>query len=923
MFKRSRLNVAALLTVYGLVGTAEAQTAQRVEITGSSIKRIDTETALPVTVITRDQIEKSGAVSVEDLLRRVSANGAGVSDSVQGAGFATSNANLRGLGVSSTLVLLNGRRLANHPFGSVGSTVGVDLNSIPFAALDRIEVLRDGASAVYGSDAVGGVINFITRRDYAGGELTLRAGVPQKRIGGDETGASIAFGKGDINRDNYNLLVTANIQDNKRLKAVDQKLYMRGEQEVPDFFPPTSGRAFPGRLVDYGLTPGAYVSDGSFSDPNLSGCDPTFTATQIRSTMTPSGSPIKRCRFIYAAAVDNLPEQTKADIFARFSYNLGAETQVYAEASYARNHSIGRVAPVPIDSSAGHVDQATGEYPHFAMPVSSKYFPTALLSKLGYTAPFDTIPSMPGMTEIAMRAVPVGNRIDDNTNEQKRAVVGLKGLLSHWEYETGLTYSRAGGDLGYRGYIVEPKFIAALATGKINPFGPMDQTGTDLLNSTLLEGQMRKSSSTIVAADGKASRDLMKLGGGTMAVAVGFDLRRESATDTPVNSDYALGLPIGGGGTVPATVASRNVAAAFAELNLPFAKGWEASLAGRYDHYSDFGSTFNPRGSLRWQPDRSILLRSSIGTGFRAPTLWDVHAPPSITNTANSLVDPDCPKTVDPGDARCNTQFNVRNSSSASLKPEKSRQFSLGAVWEPVKSLSATVDFWSITKTDQIGQVGGDAIFTDPTLYAAYKSRIRRSADGFVSYIETPVENLGGLKTSGVDLSLRASYPSALGLLILEGDGTYIDTWKQQSGKSQPYVSYVNTAGDGAGVQPVPQWQHTLAFELQTASFGVRLENVFVKGWTESKGLVDANVCAFSDDAGCAEHKVKDSSRWNLSGSYSGIKNLTLRLGVRNLFDKLPPYTAVSSYGSHPAGWASSFVDPRGRFFYGTATYRF
>ena len=120
MFKRSRLNVAALLAVCGLVGTAEAQTAQRVEITGSSIKRIDTETALPVTVITRDQIEKSGAVSVEDLLRRVSANGAGVSDSVQGAGFATSNANLRGLGVSSTLVLLNGRRLANHPFGSVG-----------------------------------------------------------------------------------------------------------------------------------------------------------------------------------------------------------------------------------------------------------------------------------------------------------------------------------------------------------------------------------------------------------------------------------------------------------------------------------------------------------------------------------------------------------------------------------------------------------------------------------------------------------------------------------------------------------------------------------------------------------------------------------------------------------------------------------
>ena len=158
----------------------QSQTLERIEITGSSIRRVDAETALPVTVITRADIEKSGAVGVEELMHRISAAGAMFSDSTQGAGYATSNVNLRGLGANSTLVLLNGRRLANHPFGSIGGAVAVDLNGIPFAAIERIEVLRDGASAIYGSDAVGGVVNFITRKDYRGASISVRYGNTQK-----------------------------------------------------------------------------------------------------------------------------------------------------------------------------------------------------------------------------------------------------------------------------------------------------------------------------------------------------------------------------------------------------------------------------------------------------------------------------------------------------------------------------------------------------------------------------------------------------------------------------------------------------------------------------------------------------------------------------------------------------------------------
>lgn len=916
MFQRTRLCTAVLLAIGTLPALAQEAPVQRVEITGSSIKRVDSETALPVTVISREQIEKSGAVTVQELLARVSASGAMFSDTTQGVGYGQATANLRGLGANSTLVLLNGRRLANFAFGNAGGAAAVDLNSIPFAALERVEVLRDGASAVYGSDAVGGVINFITRRNYRGGELSVRYGDTEAGVGGTESGVNLAFGFGDPAEDRFNLLLTANLQKQTRIKAIDQQWYMRGLSEIPGSAPPTSGRGFPGRFWDEfdTISPGAYAGELT-NDPNIAACDPQFNVIQEFTNddgtpyLTPGGQQAKACRFIYAAALDNLPDKESGDIFARVSYNLSDDTELYAEASYARSHHVGRIAPVPISNDAGKVNPETGEYPHFAMPVTSPYFPRELLEALGYDVP-DT-----GTVDIMMRSVPVGNRVNDNTNEQTRVVAGVRGVAMGWDYDAGLNWSQASGSLEYRGYVHEGRFIEALATGGINPFGPMDEAGNALLRTTLMEGPMRESTSTVTAIDAKATRELTTLAGGPMALALGVDFRREEADDRPVNDDYRLGLHIGGEGTVPVTQASRNVYAVFSELVMPFAKGLEATLAARYDRYSDFGNTFNPRGSIRWQPNKQIALRASAGTGFRAPTLWDVNAPPAFTNTANSLVDPDCPFA---NSARCETQFTVRNSSDPSLKPEKSRQWAVGLVTDPLPWLNATLDYWQIEKKDQIGQVSGDAIMSDPALYERYNSRIVRGSDGFITYIDQPVENLGGLRTAGVDMSLRTRWNVAgMGRFGVEFDGTFLTQWEQQTGKDQPYVDYLGTAGDGGGVQPVPEYQYTLAGDWQWGNFGMRLENVFVKGWTESAGLVDANVGVL------VEHKVKDSNRFNLQMRYTGFDHLTLRLGVRNLFDEEPPFTAVSSYGSHAAGFAGSFTDPRGRFYYASATYKF
>ncbi len=913
MFKASRLGRAAALvcSAAALSGLVQAQESlERVTVTGSSIKRLESETALPVTVISREQIEKSGASNVEDILRRVTASSAMLSDATQGAGYATSNANMRGLGANSTLILLNGRRLAGHPFGSIGGSAAVDLNSIPFAAIERIEVLRDGASAVYGTDAVGGVINFITRKDYSRGELTLRYGAPEESIGGGEKGASLAFGMGDLGKDGYNLLLTANFKDQQRVKAIDQGLYLRHATEVPGSFPPTSFRGFPGAIFtgDYLVTPGLYAGAGSQFAP----CDPALTVVSNTGD-SPSGQPARYCRAIYAAMLDNLPDSEKTDVYARGTFALGGGHQLFVEGSIARNATIGRVAPTPLDSGAAKVNP-DGTYPPFALPVTSRYFPQALLSSMGFTAA-DWDPDGDGFAEIVTRSLDMGNRVSDNTNEQYRFVVGGSGQFGGWDYDMGLNLSQARGKLVYDGYLLQAPYLAALASGNINPFGPNDAAGLALLDAASLRGEVRRSKGTTIAYDGKISRELGQMGGGAMALALGVDLRKEKAEDRPTNASYSAGLHVGGEGSVPTTVASRNIYALFGELALPFSKELEATLAARYDRYSDFGGSFNPMARLRYQPSKQLLLRASAGTGFRAPTLWDVNSPVANTNTADAQQDWDCPAGQE-NNPRCLTQFNVQLSSDPNLKPEKSRQFSFGAVFEPSRNFTVALDYWNIEKRDTIGVISGDTLMGDEALYRKYINRVKRSPDGLLSYIETPVENLGKLETSGIDLDMRGGFSYDGGTRVgLSYSGTYVLKYKTQSGKDEPMIDYVGQAT--GGIAPVPAWQHTFGIDWSRGDLSVALEHVFTNGWTESAAQVNANLGVD------APYRVKDTSRWNLAVTYKGFKNLTLRVGARNLLDDAAPFTASSSYGSHAAGFAGSFADPRGRFWYASASYQF
>ena len=353
--------------------------------------------------------------------------------------------------------------------------------------------------------------------------------------------------------------------------------------------------------------------------------------------------------------------------------------------------------------------------------------------------------------------------------------------------------------------------------------------------------------------------------------------------------------------------------AVFAEVVLPVSKELEVSGAVRWDHYSDVGSKGSPQVRVRYSPSRELLLRASAGKGFRAPSLWDLHSPPAFGNSANSLTDPGCPADLlADGDARCvDTQLNVRNVASANLKPETSTQWSAGILLEPVQGASLGLDYWRIEKKDAIGSVTADAILANPddlTLYNQYIGRFRRSTLGVTLYVDQPLENLGGLKTAGWDIDAKVRFTPAFAKVSLSFVGTYLTEWKSQAGKQFNYVTYLGNSFNGGNAYP--RWTHVTSMDVERGPWLGTIEQTYTAGWTE----------AFQ--AG-GTHHVPGVSRINLAAKYSGIRHLAVKVGVRNVLDHLPPYTDVSSNGSHAAGWANAVADPRGRFWYTTLTYSF
>jgi iron complex outermembrane recepter protein len=885
-FARHALAHAALLCLIALPAQAQEQKLERVEITGSSIKRVDAETALPVQTIRRDEIAKSGVTTAAELLKNISAatanlgDGASITDNTGGQrGF--NGANLRGIGVSSTLVLLNGRRLAN--FASPGDAAGVDLNSIPAGAIQRVEVLKDGASAIYGTDAIGGVINFITRQDYTGLDLTGYASATQEGGAGKKT-FTVSGGMGDISRDGYNIFATLDVQRLDALRSTQREFIQERPlvETVPYYL---SSRPFPGniRLSGTAATRNAQLAAINAAGYLFNGKPYTQRTVNLfapacnppASVYAPTQIGAEACGYDYMADTEIYPKADKTSFLTRGVVDVGGGHQLFAELLLARAETTYVLSPNPTTLSGVTWDAV------------NRFLPKPVTDSRTF--------------EVRFRATELGNRSSEVTSDANRLVIGAKGtLFGDWDYSTGVSYAQNKvADRYVNGYFKFNELLAAVRAGQINPFGASPAAGSALIQSLRIDDVARRSEGTTAALDFKVTGTLAQLDGGDLGVAVGAELRRETQKFTP--SALLVSNNIGGdrdgSGTAPpiaATSNGRNIASAYAELNAPVTKELEIQAALRGDHYQGVGRSFNPKLGLRYQPSKQLVLRGSAGTGFRAPSFSELYRPAAYGTSPAFLYD----EVYDAFD-----QYPTEKLANPNLKPEKSKQFSAGVVFEPVKDSLLSVDYWRIEKTNVISDLSGKIILENPTRYASY---IKRDPIDDYPTLVLKKENQGGLKTSGVDLEARwRSGASDMGRVGVNFSGTYVIEYKRQFGKAE---GFLENAGRFLQDQVIQRWRHRVSADWDMGPVSLTLGNSFFSSHTDDSYLPDT-----------APRKVKAYSTWDLSGSYRLNKQFSVRAGVQNLLDTDPPFSNQSYY--FLSTFDPTYTDPRGRNFFVSFSY--
>ena len=905
MLKRTKLCTSLMIAFGSGIAAAPAvaqQTLERVEITGSSIKRIDAETALPVTIIKREQIDKSGASNVQELIDRVSSNNGGgrsLGESIgETSATGQTGASLRGLGRERTLVLLNGRRLAAYPF----SGLGTDLNAIPLAAIERIEILRDGASAIYGSDAIGGVINFITRRDLQGGEINAGFEAPTMK-GGNVKSASVAFGYGDLGKDRFNLLGTVNFQHYDVVKAADRSYAKTGNR--PDIgVVKTSGNTFPANTRE--------VGGMKLFVPGVSGFPDCHPPDSFNDGSTPN------CRYDYSSKIDLIPESDRVGALARGSFQLNSDNQLFVEGLYSQNKIKFGSSQTPSVTTG----KPSYRYPGVsaALPAGGRFYPIAAVDAVD--------PGYRGDLRISWRIVDGGQRKDEVTNEATRVLFGSEGNVLGWDYKTAIGYAEGKAkDTYIGGYFSDAKLRVALATGDLNPFGPNDATGLALLAGAAINGDIRNSKTSDTSIDAKISRDLFAMPAGPLSIALGAEGHKNKYLDG--FSDLAAsGDIVGGSGTAGKVEAKRDTTAVYAEVNIPVIQGLEVQGALRYDHYgsasgssrdgsftSPKASAVSPKVGLRWQAAKEVLVRASYGQGFRAPALDNLYAPSSFTNTGGNFSDPfynsitGC--TAVPNTDFCNTQLTVQNNSNPNLKPEKSKQFSLGLVFEPVNDLSVGIDYFDIKITNGITALTGDIILNDwfnkqtgpTTSTSPYADRlIIDPVTGYISYVRASLENVGKAEVAGFDLSARYRFRGELGNFTPGWEATYLT---KSTTSNVVTNDQINNLGKYAVGGPTIRFKQVWTLDYDRGPWKAGIRYYYQNGYEDADGV--SRVAAYR--------------LFDVQGQWTGFKNLSITVGVRNLLNRAPPATVQQDY--FQVGFDPTYADQKGRTLYVRGAYKF
>ena len=962
------VNLSLLLLLPGLAAAqdttapAPAPTAERVldriSVTGTRIKKAEVESQVPVQVLSRDDIDRSGLTSLGDLVQELTGAGSalntkfnssgnfGFSPNGDGVGAGSSQVDLRHLGPKRVLVLVDGIRWVNESSAS-GVGAATDLNTIPLAIVERIEILQDGASSLYGSDAIAGVVNIITRRNFDGAQITAQFGQYGEGDGATKN-LDLAWGH---TTDRSNLFLGASY--------VDQDSVLSRDREQAAFPVPGTGLSFgssatptgrflftdPNTGVDYNITPNTGASDPVF-DPTQTGCTRTddfhcfttadrFNFSQYNLVVTPS---------------------KRMGVFGQYRFYINDNMEWYAKALVNRRESTNQAAPEPLFFGPG---AGTGN------PLADNITISALnpYNPFGFDLRSLDDPTTPGVNEgnlvlVGRRPIEGGPRVFEQTVDTEYFGTGLAGTFGSearsYSWDVNFAYSRNQADqTNFGSYNIrnvnialgDPAICAATAgCVPLNIFGGPGTITPEMLAwiQPIVHDQ---SENKLTLGSANISGDLFSLQGGMLAFAAGYEYRKYEGSYTPdpiTVAGFYNGVP-----SLP-TSGSYDVNEVYVELNAPLfanperGQKFDLSLAGRYSDYSTFGGEFTPKYGIRWQVANELTLRATYAEGFRAPSIGELFG--SAARADLQLFDPcsiglggtpprgdaaNCAALGAPaGYQQANSQISVTTGGNPALDPERANSMTAGMVFSPS---FATDTAWSdkldleltfyrhdiegaIQAIDAQTQLDLCVASLDPT----YCNGITRASTGDINGFNNRLTNLGSIKTSGWDFNVFWTLPeNDWGRFKFVWQNTFVANYRALGAAGQ-----VQPRGVGVEVtdSAIPEWTSNAVVDWTYGRWNASWTTRHISELTENCG--DAAAFPICSDQAAGTNHLGATTYQDVQVGYKfdWMKGLQVTAGLNNIFDKDPPICLSCSLNGYDA---STYDIPGGRFWYVRADLRF
>ncbi|HIE0126615.1 TPA: TonB-dependent receptor [Stenotrophomonas maltophilia] len=886
----------------------KATNLDRITVTGSNIPRTNTETPSPVQVVSRQEIDRSGKTTLAEYLQTITADGAGSIPKTFGNGFAGGGAgiSLRGLGAGSTLVLLNGRRMATYGLADDGQKVFTDLSTIPLDAVERVEVLKDGASAIYGSDAIAGVVNIILRSDFEGAILRASYGLSGDSDG-DTKKATLTAGTGDLSKDGWNAFFSLDVGKSDAIKISDRKNRKwigTGDTRQWGYAATDAqflGGAYLSGRTNGGVGPNGSVFNNDAPSPHLVALPGCANLSTIPG-QTEASSAAQGCLWDPAQQYRDLtPEEKYINVFGRATFAFGEGGEIYTEIGYSKKETIFSNTPSGVSGGWG--------FPGGPKNASSGDGATML-----YAGHPDN--PLPYAARLRYSAWDVGPRVTDNTNEFNRFLVGVKGNWGDWSYDTA--YLHSGTDLVNKrtGFLRYSSVLCAL--GNPNCAGGTWRIGDNAnLNSQALYDYISptisaRAKSSLDMFDFTVSRSLADLKGGPLGLAIGTEWRKTSNSLTPQTyTDQGDIIGLG----YSAYDGTQNVYAGYVELSAPVLEQLELSGAVRYDKYESGEGKATPKLGVKWTPADWIALRASYAEGFRAPNPAE-NGDGGLAAFSNARDPVRCAIDADECTPR---SIAIITRPNKDLKPEESKSYSVGLVLQPTSTTSMTVDAWQIKRTNEIVQGNTAAAILAGNVLRDSNNIGGVPNSGSILAVNTGYVNASSSRVRGIDTDIRQTFDIGPGQLELDLQWSHILKFERtEDGET---VDYAGTHGncDVTNCIGTPKdkinfgttWKQGAWSVSGVANYISKMDNTDKRGGDYQASYED----------GTPVTKISSFTTFDLSGRWNITDSFELNASVANVFDRIAPldpttYGAVNYNPMH-------FSGALGRYFTVGAKYTF